>query len=76
MIFVGIVITLVTNYIALATMFTVIAYPVHFWFAHLRPDMVILLTGLAIIIIYKHRTNIINIIKGKEIGLRPKVSQR
>ena len=67
---VTVVITLVTDYIALATMASSIYVPAYLYFIHMTLIVVGMLAALAILIIWKHRTNIRNIIKGEEIGFR------
>ncbi|MBR2671768.1 MAG: glycerol-3-phosphate acyltransferase [Oscillospiraceae bacterium] len=66
----GVVVTLVTNYIALATISTTIVTPA--WIYYKEPSLLILgiLLILMAVIIYKHKINIIRIIKKEEIGLR------
>ena len=63
-------ITIITNYIAIATIFTVIAYPIYYYTQAQLTPMLYGLIVMALIIIYRHRKNIVNIIRGKEIGLR------
>jgi len=70
MIIIGIIITVITNYIALATITTVIFYPIRFWYLNASTLTLVILIALSIIIIYKHRINISNILRGKELGLR------
>ena len=62
--------TVLTNYIALATIATTIVTPA--WIYYKDPSLLILgiLLLLAAVIIYKHRINIVRIIKKEEIGLR------
>ena len=63
-------ITIITNYIAIATIFTVIAYPIYYLIQNQQSSIVYALIALGLIIIYRHRKNIVNIISGQEIGLR------
>ncbi len=70
LIVISVVITIVTNYIAIATIFTVIAYPIYYFLQDQPTPILYVLIIMALIIIYRHRKNIINIISGKEIGLR------
>ncbi len=67
---VSVIITLVTNYIALATLTTAIGCPIYFWLAHYDLRIVGMFVILMIVMIYKHWINIQRIIKGEEIGLR------
>lgn len=64
-----IVITLVTDYIVLATMTVVILSPIYFGFTLGWPTAAIMAFA-SIIIIYKHRANLVRIYKGTEMGLR------
>ncbi|MDO4501256.1 MAG: glycerol-3-phosphate acyltransferase [Erysipelotrichaceae bacterium] len=65
----GILITLITNYIALATISSSIAYPVVFYFLKASIISLALMVCLAVVIIYKHRENLKRIAAGNEIGL-------
>ncbi|MBE6962623.1 MAG: glycerol-3-phosphate acyltransferase [Ruminococcaceae bacterium] len=65
-----ILITLITDYIALATFTTVISFPAysalvvnHYW-------MAAIVAIASAVIVYRHRENIIRIANGTEIGLR------
>ena len=66
----AIVVTLVTDYIALATTMTTVVVPVYSAFEHhsVIPMLIILVATL--VMIWKHRDNYIRILKGEEIGLR------
>ncbi|MBQ4252037.1 MAG: glycerol-3-phosphate 1-O-acyltransferase PlsY [Erysipelotrichaceae bacterium] len=66
----SVIITLVTNYIALATLTTAIGCPIYFWIAHYDPLIIAMFVVLMIVMICKHWINIQRIIKGEEIGLR------
>lgn len=63
-------VTVISNYIALATLTTVTIYPIYLYF--IKEDIIslILLVIVAIIMYYKHISNIKRIISGKEVGLR------
>lgn len=64
-----IIITLVTDYIVLATMTVMILTPICFTFMFGWPAGAIV--GFAsLVIIYKHRANLVRIYKGTETGLR------
>lgn len=67
---VSILITLLTDYIALATTTTVITVPVYFGIAthSLLPPLILLLATA--VILWKHRDNYRRILKGEEMGLR------
>lgn len=65
-----VLITLITDYIALGTFTTVISFPVysalvvrHYWLAAI-------VAVASAVIIYRHRENIVRIVNGTEIGLR------
>ncbi len=64
-----VVITLVTDYIVLGTMATVVGFPLY---SALTGSYLaaLLFSALSLIIIYKHRTNLVRICRGTEIGLR------
>jgi len=70
MILISALITIITDYIAISTIFTVITYPIYFYINNLLSPALFGLALIALIIIYKHHKNIINIIMGNEIGLR------
>ena len=67
---VSILITLITDYIVLATTTTVITVPVYFGIAthSLLPPLILLLATA--VILWKHRDNYRRILKGEEMGLR------
>ena len=66
---VGIVlITLITDYIVLGTLTTALAYPSYCLLTH-QVTAAVLMAALAALIFYKHRENIVRIIKGTEPGL-------
>ena len=64
-----IIITLVTDYIVLATMNTIIVTPIYLGFTQGWTACAIVLIA-TIIIIYKHRENLVRIYNGTEHGLR------
>lgn len=66
----AIVITVITDYIALATITTAIIFPVLEWQARLPLLIFAVLLLLSIIIMIKHRMNIIRMLRKEEIGLR------
>lgn len=65
-----ILITLLTKYIVLATMTTVISYPVFLFFQTGSLLIVTLVSAVSIIIIIKHRKNLIRIIKKEEFQFK------
>ena len=66
----GIIITLVTRYIALATIASSIAYPAVFYFLEgIEYSALLAMIILAAIIVYKHKDNVVRICNGEEIPL-------
>ncbi|MEA5018668.1 MAG: glycerol-3-phosphate 1-O-acyltransferase PlsY [Erysipelotrichaceae bacterium] len=63
-------ITIITDYIAIATMFAVIFFPIYYYLYNDISFVFIGLVALSLLIVFKHRKNVINIINGDEIGLR------
>lgn len=70
MIFAIIIITVITDYIALATLTTVIVYPIYLTFTNVELIVPLIVTIASVVMIFKHIGNIKKIITGKEIGLR------
>ena len=68
----NILITIITNYIALATMFTVIVTPLYYIYKQESIYVIALLIFVGLVMIYKHKINIIRIINHEEIPLRKK----
>ena len=66
----GVAVTLVTDYIAIATISTCILVPVYFALQKTDALSLLLLTITSLIMIYKHKINIIRLIHHEEIGLR------
>lgn len=64
-----VVVTLVTDYIVIGTMTTVISFPVYCAVEH-HLIAAAMLCFLSAIIIYKHRANLVRIVRGTEIGFR------
>lgn len=62
-------ITLITDYIVLGTMTTVVSFPAYCALTH-NVVMALILCVASIFIIIKHRGNLVRIAKGTEIGLR------
>lgn len=65
-----IVITLVTKYIVLATMATVISYPIYLFYDTRNWIIFVMVTALSVIIILKHYKNLIRIAKGEEFKFK------
>lgn len=63
------VITLVTDYIVLGTMTTVISLPIY---CAITQNLLaaLILSAASLVIIYRHRDNLVRICRGTEIGLR------
>lgn len=64
-----VLLVLITDYIVMGTMATVISFPV-FCAATSRFAMAALLCVASLVIIYKHRANLLRICQGTEIGVR------
>lgn len=67
---VAIIVTVVTDYIALATLTTAIGFPVYQYIIGKNTVVAMLFTFLSLVIIYKHIDNLKRIALGTEIGLR------
>ncbi len=65
-----ILITLISNYIVLATLTVVISFPIYLVFLAPFPYYALILAPVSLIIIIKHRSNIKHIIAGDEVGIR------
>lgn len=65
-----IVITLVTKYIVLATMATVISYPIYLFYDTRNWIILAVVTALSLIIIFKHYKNLVRIAKGEEFKFK------
>ncbi len=65
-----IVITLVTKYIVLATMATVISYPIYLFYDTRNWIIFAMVTALSVIIILKHYKNLVRIAKGEEFKFK------
>lgn len=63
-------ITIITDYIAIATIFAVIFFPIYYYLHNDVSFIFIGLVTLSLLIVFKHRKNVVNIINGDEIGLR------
>ena len=65
----GVIITLVTNYIAIATVSIVIAFPIYLAFTASWPA-VIVTAAVSLVMVWKHRENYRRIKNGTEVGFR------
>lgn len=63
------ILTLVTDYIVVGTMTTVVSFPLYYVFLQSFVAAGILCVA-SLVIIYKHRANLVRIYRGTEIGLR------
>ena len=70
MILYGVVVTLVSNYIALATISTTIIVAIYYLVMKESTVNIVILLVVSLIIIFKHRINIVRILNHEEIGLR------
>ena len=66
----AVVITLLTDYIVLATTTTVVSVPAYMSYTSHSWVLALILCIASVVIIYKHRKNYVQIAKGTEIGLR------
>ncbi len=69
MILITVAVTLITDYIALATLATAISYPLYLSLSTREWIVPIIIGAASIAMIYKHIINVKRIIKGEEIGL-------
>ena len=67
---VTVLITIITDYIAIGTFTTVISFPVYSALMMRHYLTAIVVAAASAVVIYKHRENIVRIATGKEIGLR------
>ena len=65
-----VIITLITDHIVIATLLASAATPVYFYVIKYSAVSIVCLGIIAVIILYKHKINIIRLLKGEEIGLR------
>jgi glycerol-3-phosphate acyltransferase PlsY len=65
-----ILVTVISNYIALATLTTVTIYPIYLYFIKENIISIVILAIVAVIMYYKHISNIQRILSGTETGLR------
>ncbi|MBR5341984.1 MAG: glycerol-3-phosphate 1-O-acyltransferase PlsY [Erysipelotrichaceae bacterium] len=67
-----VIVTFITNYIALATLCTVTIVPLYYIYMKANPICIAILLAVTVLIYYKHRINIQRIIRHEEIGFRDK----
>lgn len=70
------VVTLISDYIVLGTLTTIISFPIYLCFIEKNILSVIPILIVSLIILSKHFVNIKRIIKGEEIGLRRAFSKK
>lgn len=63
-------ITIITDYIVIGTLFTITTFPIYNVFIRESISVILILVLLLLIISYKHRINIVKIINHQEKGLR------
>lgn len=69
-------ITLITDYIVLGTMTTVVSFPVYLFFQHISVIGISIVCIASLVILYKHAVNIKRLFTGQEIGLRRALSKK
>lgn len=70
------VITLVTDYIALGTFTAIVSFPAYLFLRHMGMILVALVSVASAVILWKHMENIRRLAAGKEIGLRRAMSKK
>ena len=68
----GVLVTLISNYIALATLSTTVVTPIYYFWLHVSVYILVILLILMVIMFCKHRSNLIRIYRHEEVGLRKK----
>jgi len=71
-----VVITIITDYIAVATNTIAVTFPIYLFITSLQwivPAIIFIATAF---ILFKHRVNLVRIIKGEEIGLRQTLGRK
>ena len=64
------IVTLVTDYIVVGTVTTILSFPAYMGFATQSYILPLIILTASLLIIYKHRENFVRIYKGTEIGFR------
>lgn len=65
-----VIITLVTDYIVIGTMTSIISFPTYMGVVSHSYILPLIIMAASVLIIYKHRENLVRIYKGTEIGFR------
>lgn len=76
MILAVLVITLVTDYIAVGTLATVVSFPAYLFFRHMGVVIIVIVCVASVVIVCKHFENIRRLLAGEEIGLRRTMSKK
>ena len=63
-----------TRYVSVASIAAAVLLPVMVWVFHYGPKMTLVMTALAVLAIYKHRTNIRRLLAGTEHKFEKKSS--
>lgn len=69
-------ITLITDYIALGTLTTIVSFPVYLFLRHTAIAAVAIVCVASLVILFKHSINIKRLCTGQEIGLRRAMSKK
>lgn len=69
-------ITLVTDYIALGTFTAIVSFPAYLFLRHMGMILVALVCVASAVILWKHVENIRRLLAGEEIGLRRAMSKK
>jgi glycerol-3-phosphate acyltransferase PlsY len=72
----SLLITVITNYIAISTLFTTVSYPLYTIYKGHHVSIIFMLFLLFLIITYKHKPNIVKIRDGNEKGLREVIKKK
>ena len=72
MLIIGILLTILTNWIVSATFSAIITFPVFVYYQHNPKILSLIICIASIVILYKHRVNIYKFIRKREIGLNGK----
>lgn len=65
-----VIVTLVTDYIVVGTMTSILSFPTYMGIATQSYVLPLIILAASVLIIYKHRENLVRIYKGTEIGFR------
>lgn len=65
-----VIVTFVTDYIVVGTMTSILSFPAYMGFATQSYILPLIILAASVLIIYKHRENLVRIFNGTEIGFR------